>query len=154
MKVEIQSPSRFLSFKNGWISYELVAPTVKAHLARIFQKFNVASRAAAVAAEKGLLGEYYELSAADLADPLNNPPTPIKKIPKPMGPDHQNTMNNTATSALRRNRDASRRAPGFPAAYPRHLQRSQGCGTSVPGYVCDTDRSIEQRLAGLPRELH
>jgi hypothetical protein len=69
MKVEIQSPSRFLSFKNGWISYELVAPTVKAHLARIFQKFNVASRAAAVAAEKGLLGEYYELSAADLADP-------------------------------------------------------------------------------------
>jgi hypothetical protein len=56
MKVEIQSPSRFLSFKNGWISYELVAPTVKSHLARIFQKFNVASRAAAVAAQKGLLG--------------------------------------------------------------------------------------------------
>jgi hypothetical protein len=56
-------------FPRVWISDELVAVTVKAHRASILQKLNVDSCAAAVTAQKGLLGEYYELSTADLADP-------------------------------------------------------------------------------------
>jgi hypothetical protein len=32
-----------------------------------------------------------DLFVSDLANPHNNTPTPIKKIPNPIGPDHQST---------------------------------------------------------------
>ena len=53
--------ARVLSARNKEIAYKLgiTERTVKTHLASIYQKFNVDSRAAAVAvaAHKGLLGE-------------------------------------------------------------------------------------------------
>jgi hypothetical protein len=60
-----QNPARLPC---GWISDELVAASVKAHRASLYQKFNGDSRAA-VPAQKGLLGKHYELFAAHLADP-------------------------------------------------------------------------------------
>jgi len=50
-------------------------------------------------------------------------------------------------------RDFSTRAPGFPASYPQHLQRSQGCDSNAPLIVCDTARPIAQKLPDRPHGL-